>query len=99
MPSSIATGRSLATPNTAWFTWLVQPAAIVSIATIAAARMLLLAGEQVLGDHHALDLRGALVDLEQLGVAHQLLPRVLLGVAVPAEDLHRVGAHPHRRVG
>jgi hypothetical protein len=40
---------------------------------------------------HALDLRRALVDLEELGVAHQLLDRVLLRVAVAAEDLDRVG--------
>src|SRR2546423_207176 len=47
--------------------------------------------EDLFGDDQPLDLRGALVDLEELGVAHQLLDRVLLDVAVPAEDLHRVG--------
>src|SRR5262249_5696093 len=51
------------------------------------------------GDHETLDLRGALVDLEQLGVAHQLLDRVLLDVAVAAEDLHRVRGDLHRGVG
>src|SRR3954454_10241894 len=57
------------------------------------------AGEKDLfGDDEALDLRGALVDLEQLRVAHQLLDRVLLHVPVAAEDLHRVGRDLHRRV-
>ena len=55
--------------------------------------------EEVAPDDHALDLRRALVDLQQLRVAHQLLDRVLLGVAVAAEDLHRVGGDLHRRVG
>src|SRR3954464_7774329 len=58
------------------------------------------AGEKDLfGDHEPLDLRGALVDLEQLRVAHQLLDGVLLHVPVAAEDLHGVGRHLHRRVG
>src|SRR5215468_11295960 len=47
--------------------------------------------EDLLCDHEPLDLRGALVDLEEFRVAHELLDRVLLDVAVPAEDLHRVG--------
>src|SRR5688500_616562 len=55
--------------------------------------------EYFLGDHEPLDLRGSLVDLEQLRVAHQLLDRVLLHVAVAAEDLDGVGRHLHRRVG
>src|SRR5436305_12159134 len=55
--------------------------------------------EYFFGDHEALDLRGALVDLEELRVAHQLLDRVLLRVAVAAEHLHRVRRHLHRRVG
>src|SRR5215210_1138372 len=50
-------------------------------------------------DDEPLDLRGPLVDLEQLGVAHELLDRVLLHVAVAAEDLHRVGRDLHRRLG
>src|SRR5205814_3528557 len=50
-------------------------------------------------DHEPLDLRGPLVDLEQLRVAHQLLDGVLLDVAVTAEHLHRVRRHLHRRVG
>ena len=36
-----------------------------------------LALEELAGDHEALDLVGALVDLHELGVAHQLLDRVL----------------------
>src|SRR5688500_1889359 len=55
--------------------------------------------EYLTGDDQALDLRGALVDLEQLGVAHELLDRVLLDVAVAAEDLDRVGRDAHRGVG
>src|SRR6188472_272614 len=51
------------------------------------------------GDDQPLDLRGPLVDLEQLRVAHQLLDRVLLDVAVAAEDLDGVGGDLHRRVG
>src|SRR5256885_14009861 len=57
-------------------------------------------GEKYLpSDHQPLDLRSALVDLEQLRVAHQLLDRVLLHVAVAAEDLDGVGRDLHRRVG
>src|SRR5215207_3793461 len=50
-------------------------------------------------DHEPLDLRGPLVDLEQLRVAHELLDRVLLDVPVAAEDLDGVGGHFHRRIG
>src|SRR6266567_5070714 len=49
-------------------------------------------------NHEALDLRRAFVDLEQLRVAHQLLDRVLLDVAVASEHLHGVGRHLHRSV-
>src|SRR6266511_3912385 len=55
--------------------------------------------EYFAGDHEPLDLRGPLVDLEQLRVPHQLLDRVLLHVAVAAEDLDGVGRDLHRRVG
>src|SRR5437868_13897133 len=55
--------------------------------------------EYFLCDHEPLDLRGALVDLKQLRVAHELLDRVLLDVAVAAEHLHRIGRHLHRRIG
>src|SRR4051794_19008736 len=51
--------------------------------------------EQLSCDHEPLDLRRALVDLVELRVAHQLLDRVLLHVAVAAEDLHRVGRDLH----
>src|SRR5262249_36709928 len=54
--------------------------------------------EQLAGDHQALDLRSALVDLNQLRIAHQLLYGELLDVAVTAVDLDRVGGHPHRHV-
>src|SRR5687767_11308354 len=54
--------------------------------------------EYFLGDDEPLDLRRALVDLEELRVPHQLLDRVLLHVAVAAEDLDRVGRHLHRGV-
>src|SRR5215218_9487150 len=55
--------------------------------------------ENLARDDEALDLRGAFVDLEQLRVAHELLDRILLDVAVAAEDLHCVRGHLHRRVG
>src|SRR6266571_510786 len=54
--------------------------------------------EDLLRDHEPLDLRGALVDLVQLRVPHQLLDRVLLHVAVTAEDLDGIGGDLHRRV-
>src|SRR5690242_19403635 len=50
-------------------------------------------------DDQALDLRGALVELHDLRVAHELLDLVLLDEAVAAEDLHRVGGDLHRGVG
>src|SRR5215213_3151867 len=55
--------------------------------------------EYFLGDHEPLDLRGALVDLEELRVAHELLDRIFLHVAVAAEHLNSVGRDLHRRVG
>src|SRR5262249_13988136 len=55
--------------------------------------------EQLSGDHEPLDLRRALVDLEELGVAHELLDRVLLHVPVAAEDLDGVRRDLHARVG
>src|SRR5580765_450173 len=55
--------------------------------------------EDLLCDDEPLDLRRPLVDLEELRVAHQLLDRVLLHVAVAAEDLHRVRRHFHGHVG
>src|SRR5829696_4596734 len=54
--------------------------------------------EYLTSNHEPLDLRGALVDLEELGVAHELLDRVLLDVAVAAEDLDRVGGDLHCRI-
>src|SRR5882724_11955116 len=54
--------------------------------------------EQLASDYEPLDLGGALVDLVQLGVAHQLLDRVFLHVPIAAEDLHRVGRDLHAGV-
>ena len=51
------------------------------------------------GDHEPLDLVRPLVDLGDLRVAHHPLDRVLLHVAVAAEDLHGVRRHGHRGVG
>src|SRR5262249_9434702 len=51
------------------------------------------------GDHEPLDLVRALVDLGDLRVAHHPLDRVLLHIAVAAEDLDGVGGHLHRDVG
>src|SRR5207249_2132208 len=50
-------------------------------------------------DHEPLDLVRALVDLRDLGVAHHPLDRVLLDVAVAAEDLDGVGRDVHRDIG
>src|SRR5947208_4011952 len=47
------------------------------------------------GDHEALDLLRALVDLRDLRVAHEALGRILLDVAVAAEDLHGLGRGVH----
>src|SRR5881628_875000 len=50
---------------------------------------------QLAGDHHALDLVGALVDLGDLCVAHEALDGILARVAVAAEDLHGIGRDLH----
>src|SRR5690242_17666832 len=42
--------------------------------------------QQLLADHHALDLRGSLADQQQRRVAVEALDLVLLGVAVAAVD-------------
>src|SRR5262245_39746085 len=55
--------------------------------------------EQVLRDHDPLNLVRALVDLRDLGVAHEPLGRRVLRVAEAAEQLHAVGRDPHRGVG
>src|SRR3954451_10357103 len=51
------------------------------------------------GDDEPLDLVRALVDLRDLRSAHHPLDRILVDVAVAAEDLHRLDRHRHRRVG
>src|SRR3954471_14040375 len=50
------------------------------------------------GDHEALDLVRALVDLRDLRVAHHALDGVLVDVAVAAEHLDRLDGHRHRGV-
>src|SRR5437870_10055098 len=54
--------------------------------------------QELFGDDHPLDLVRALVDLHDLRVAHVPLHRELPRIAVPAEDLHRVGGDLHRGV-
>src|SRR3954471_5750339 len=49
--------------------------------------------EQLLADHHALDLGRALADQEQRGVAVEALDLVLLRVAVATVDAERVLHH------
>src|SRR5690606_32328727 len=44
---------------------------------------------QAAGDEHALELRGALADLQHLGVPVEARDRAVLHDAVPAEDLRR----------
>src|SRR4051794_23825460 len=51
------------------------------------------------GDHEALDLVRALVDLGDLRVAHHPLDGILGDVAVPTQDLHGLDGHRHRGVG
>src|SRR5437867_10183422 len=55
--------------------------------------------ENLLRDDDALDLRSSLVDLEHLGVAHQLLDGILARESVSAEHLHGVQRRLHRGVG
>src|SRR5918996_2305768 len=50
-------------------------------------------------DDDPLDLAGAFADLADLGVAHHALDRVLGGVAVASEDLHRLGGGSHGQLG
>src|SRR2546422_5517005 len=50
-------------------------------------------------DDEALDLAGAFIDLGDLRVAKQFLDGEIPHVAVPAEQLHRLSRHPHRRLG
>ena len=54
---------------------------------------------QLAGDDGALDLVGALVDLKDLGIPHQLLHGVVLHVAVAAHDLNAVHGALHAGVG
>src|SRR5437879_11968973 len=56
------------------------------------------AAQELSGDDHALDLVRALVDLHDLRVPHIPLDRIVARVAIPAEDLDRVGRDLHRRV-
>ena len=51
---------------------------------------------ELAGDHHLLDLVGALADREDLGVAVEAADRVLLDVAVAAVDLDRLLGRPDR---
>ena len=54
---------------------------------------------QFAGDEQALDLRGALADLQDLGVAVETADRVFVHEAVAAEDLGRVAGVVHGGVG
>src|SRR5580765_1091720 len=56
-------------------------------------------GEQLAPDQHAPDLAGAGADLVELGVAPQPAERVVVDVAVAAEDLHALAGHPGRLLG
>src|SRR5688500_19035253 len=49
-------------------------------------------------DHDSLDLRRALINLGDFRIAHKALHRIILDVAISAEDLHRLRRHPHRRL-
>src|SRR5579862_1511824 len=54
---------------------------------------------EVASDEHALDLGGALADLEDLGVAVEASDRRLVHVAVAAEDLRGLAGVDHRGLG
>ena len=77
-----------------------QPAAEAALTAAAASRRL---AEQLAADQHAADLAGAGADLVELGVAQQPPGRVVVDVAVAAEDLDRVerdlASPPRRRTG
>lgn len=47
----------------------------------------------------AVHLVGPLVNLRQLGVAHQFFHQVTLDIAIAAVDLNGVGGDPHGRIG
>src|SRR6202034_3189222 len=55
--------------------------------------------ENLAADQHAADFRGAGADLVELGVAQQAAGRVVVDVAVAAEDLYRVERHLRGRLG
>ena len=57
-----------------------------------------LSADELRREHQALDLVGPLHDLQDLGVAEELLHQVILHVAVAAVDLHRVGGDLHGEV-
>src|SRR5687768_1481885 len=52
-------------------------------------------GVQVPCDHYSLNFTGAFINLGNLGVPEQSLHRIVLHIAVAAEDLDRLGGHPH----
>src|SRR3546814_20124296 len=54
--------------------------------------------DQVAGDDVALDLVGALDDLQHLGVAEVAVDRILVRYARRAQELHRVGGDLHGRI-
>src|SRR5262245_3562113 len=58
-----------------------------------------MSGEQASRDDEPLDLTRSLVDLQNFGVAHQLLDRIFFHVAVAPEDLYGVHRRQHRCVG
>lgn len=51
--------------------------------------------DDALADDHALDLVGALIDLEDLGVAEELLHGILTAVAIAAQDLDGIQSVLH----
>src|ERR1700722_4043256 len=57
-----------------------------------------LLSEQLLCDHDALNLVGPLVDLGDLGIAHETLRREVGRIPVSPEQLDSIGRHRHRSV-
>src|SRR5215469_1572146 len=87
------------------FTWFCARAdngrSIAPAAAQTKARRLTSGGlvEEFATDQHAADFAGAGADLVELGVAQQATGRVIVDIAVAAEDLHRVEGDLGRGLG
>lgn len=60
-----------------------------------ASKQVCCSAKQVLGDNVALDLVGAHIDLESLGVTHVFLYRILFDIAVASKNLQGIYGDLH----